>query len=400
MQNKSIRRGVTYGILMTIPALLLLLEEKLMVGQLCVQGSDARVYISIADNFVSTGHFIQTARPYIGLVVPPGTPFMITLFRLFGLSDYGIMAAQTLMFGLDNVLLFETEKCVLGKGLWAPIIFTLACMRSYLRLGMVMVEHYYLFLLCLAIWIVYNRMKMPKKIILLNIVGLAMILTRPILATVYLCILLYTLFWCWKNRNHKIGTAMILLPILIIAFNISINYRETGEYILLENYSGYDLYMASRPDAPVTIEESSQYIVDEPDINRIREDSTLTASERNNLFKNLAKQNCRNNFGVWIKNSICRGYELFIKKYAFVTLYSLCGGFLLAARELRQKNFRATIMLTLTLMLVALTSLGIVELRYTMVIWPMASIHGAYITDMLVQHISTRVHRKASKKLT
>ena len=71
----------------------------------------------------------------------------------------------------------------------------------------------------------------------------------------------------------------------------------------------------------------------------------------------------------------------------------------MAARELRQKNFRAAIMLTLTLMLVALTSLGIVELRYTMVIWSMASIHGAYITDMLLQYVSTRIHRKAPKGL-
>ena len=386
---------------MTIPALLLLLEEKLMVGQLCVQGSDARVYISIADNIVSTGHFIQTARPYIGLVVPPGTPFMITLFRLVGLSDYGIMTVQILMFGLDNIMLFETEKRISGKGLWAPIIYTLASMRCYLRLGMVMVEHYYLFQLCLAIWIAYNnRMTIPKKIIFLNVVGLAMVLTRPILAPVYLCILLYTLFWCWKNRDYKIGTAMILLPILVMTINMAINYKETGEYILLENYSGYDLYIASRPDAPVTIEESSQYIVDEPYVNRIREDSSLTASERNNLFKNLARQNCRNSFGIWIKNSICRGYELFIKKYAYMTLYTLYGGFLLAVRELKQKTYRAAVMLSLTLMLAALTSFGIVELRYTMIIWPMASIHGAYFTDVLLRHLRTKIQQKEPKTLT
>ena len=398
MKKKGSQKGIAYGVLMTVPAFFLLLEEYLMAGQLCIQGSDARVYISIADNYISTGHFIQTARPYIGMVVPPGTPFMITLFRLAGLSAYGVMAVQILLFGLSNIMLFETGERISGRGLWAPIFYSLACMRCYLRLGVVMVEHYYLFLLCFAIWTVYKKMTTVKKIILLNVVGLAMVFTRPILSPVYLVILLYTIYWCWKNRNYKIGTVMILMPILMMGFNITINYRETGEYIFLENYSGCDLYFASRPDAPVTIKESSMYIVDEPDINRVQEDSTMTFTERNEFFKSLARQNCKNNFGAWLRNSFFRGYELFLKKYAFATLFPFCGGLLLAVREQKQKNCRGTIILILTLMLAVLTSLGIVELRYTLVIWPMASIHGAYLAEVLLR--SAQDHQDEPEQLT
>ena len=55
-------------------------------------------------------------------------------------------------------------------------------------------------------------------------------------------------------------------------------------------------------------------------------------------------------------------------------------------------------MLILTLMLAVLTSLGIVELRYTLVIWPMASIHGAYLAEVLLR--SAQDHQDEPEQLT
>ena len=388
LRKESIHKGIAYGILLTIPAILLLLEEYRMVGQLGIQTSDARVYIGVADNFVSSGHFITTVRPNPGLVVPPGTPFMITLFRLLGLNNTGIIVAQALLFGLDNIFLYETERNITNRGLWSPIIFTGACMRCYLRLGVVMVEHYYLFLLCLAIWVIYSELRTDKKLIILNLSGLAMLLTRPVLSPIYSFILLYTLFWCGKNRNYKIGVGMLLLPIVLLSVNLMVNHRETGEWILLENYSGYDLYISSRSDAPVTIEEAGRHIIEEEDILLVYDDGTIKQTERNTFFQERARKNIREHFGLWLQKAVLRGYELFLRKYYWVTLYMLIGGLLMAAGELKQGKYRAAIMLGLTLMLTAITSFGVVELRYTLIIWPMASIHGAFLTDLILRRLS------------
>ena len=387
-------RLFAYLILMIVPASLVLLSEYLIVGELCLQTSDARIYISIADNFVKTGHFIQKARPYVGMVVPPGTPLMITLFRIMGLSNNAIMAVQILMFGISNVFLYETEKRITGKGFWAPAIFTLAYLRCFLRLGVVMVEHYYLFQLCFLLWLIYSDIRMQNRIISMNLVGLAMLLTRPVLLPVYCVILIYTIFWCSKNDKNLIGAGIILLPILIISINIAVNYRETGEVVLLENYSGYDLYCSSRPDAPVTVQEAAEYSKEDPVADQVKEEKNLTMSERNARFKMLARENLRNYFSLFLRNSFLRCYELFIKQYYWASIYALFGGVLLAIRELKQTNLRAIAVLVLTVLMALITSFGIIELRYSVVIWPMASVHGAYMTDWLLSYIIRQDQRK------
>ncbi len=382
MQGRKTQTITIYSILLIVPALLVLLMEFSIVGKLCIQTSDARVYISIADNYINTGHFIQTARPYIGMVVPPGTPLMITMFRMLGFSNFAIMAAQVLMFGISNIFLYEAEKKITGSGGWAPVIYTMAYLRCFFRLGVVMVEHYYLFLLCMAIWLIYSDTIDYKKIVALNVTGLVMVFTRPVLLPAYLAIMLYSLSWSWKNKKHIIAAGIILLPILILGVNVSVNYRETGEIILLENYSGYDLYSASQPDSPVTVKEAAEYSKENPDIERINNDNTLTMTERNKLFKMLAKENIKNNLLVYLRNSCLRGYELFFKQYYWATIYPLLGGVLLAIIELKQRRMN-TIILLITMILAIVSSFGVIELRYSIVIWPMASVHGAYLTHFL-----------------
>lgn len=45
-------------------------------------GPDAKLYYSIAENFRTTGHFIQTARDSALFVVPFGVPLILTILRL------------------------------------------------------------------------------------------------------------------------------------------------------------------------------------------------------------------------------------------------------------------------------------------------------------------------------
>lgn len=387
-QKNEWKRAAIWIVLLTIPALLMILTEYRHMGSFGHQTPDARVYISIADNFVSTGHFIQTERNVSGLVVPPGLPAILTVFRLLHFSDWMIISVQILMFGACNIMLYETECKINGYGIWAPIIYTMAYMRCWICLGLFLVEHYYLFLLCLAIWVMYREYNENRKLWLLNMIGLAMVLIRPLLSTVYITILGYTLWRGTKKENKTLVIFSLLLPLFVFTLNVAVNYRETGEIILLENYSASDMYTASRLGSPIHIEEA-QHFPDEVYLSIVNNES-LTASEKNEIFKKLTKENLRDHFWTYLKNGILRGHELFFKAYAWSTIYTLAGGIMLAHEERKQKKWRATVMLLLTMLIAVLSSFGVSECRYSIVIWPMASIHGAYITHK----IWDRLYRK------
>ena len=380
-QKNEWKRAAIWIVLLTIPALLMILTEYRHMGSFGHQTPDARVYISIADNFVSTGHFIQTERNVSGLVVPPGLPAILTVFRLLHFSDWMIISVQILMFGACNIMLYETECKINGYGIWAPIIYTMAYMRCWICLGLFLVEHYYLFLLCLAIWVMYREYNENRKLWLLNMIGLAMVLIRPLLSTVYITILGYTLWRGTKKENKTLVIFSLLLPLFVFTLNVAVNYRETGEIILLENYSASDMYTASRLGSPIHIEEA-QHFPDEVYLSIVNNES-LTASEKNEIFKKLTKENLRDHFWTYLKNGILRGHDFFFKDSATTEIYTLAGGIMLAREEKKKKKWRATVMLLLTMLIAVLSSFGVSECRYSIVIWPMASIHGAYITHKI-----------------
>lgn len=398
--SRPIRNAIVYIVLFTIPALLVLCLEWLTMGTLGVQSNDGRVYISVAENFLTTGHFVQTVRPVEGMIVPPGTPLMVLLYRLLGLSNTGIMIIQIVLFGVCNILLYETEKRITGRGIWAPIIYTMSYLRCFFRLGLVMVEHYYLLLLCLAVWVLYQDYSKRRKTVILNIVGFAMILFRPVLVPVYLVILVCSLKICWRERKmqphpYALPVGLILVPILILTVNTTQNYRETGYVIMFENYSASDLYVASREDSPVTLEGAAQFLDDT--YRRLDTDKTLNMTERNKLFKSYAIRNIKHHPILFIKNGLLRGHEIFLKAYAWATLYTLAGGIMLAVSEKRKGCNRALIMLLLTLLLAVVSSFGVSELRYSIVIWPVASLHGAFITNHLFGRLKAVTHRKTAQ---
>ena len=60
-----------------LPPLLLMLYQ-LLFSEYTSLYPDARLYLSIADNFLHTGHFIQTDRAGVEIVVPFAYPLYIT----------------------------------------------------------------------------------------------------------------------------------------------------------------------------------------------------------------------------------------------------------------------------------------------------------------------------------
>ena len=385
MKNPNARRYLAWLILLTIPAILMLQMEYRAVGEIGHLSPDARVYLSVADNFIKHGHFIQKVRNVKGMVVPPGVPFVLTIFRLLHFSNAMLIGVHVLMFGIANILLFETERHLFGRGIWAPVLYTLANLRCRIVLGNILVEHYFLFLLCLGVWLVYREMRQENKTLWLNLIGLALMMIRPVLSVVYLPILAYTVFWSVKNRKTMIGIGAVLLPVVILSLNVAVNYRETGNYVLFENYSGSDMYIATSVNAPIHIEDANSYMDDT--LHEIIHDDSATMQDRNRLLKEHARENLRDHFGRYLLNGLLRGHELFLKAYAWTTLYTLAGGIMLAREEYRHRKMRSAVVLALILVLVVVSSFGVPDLRYSIVIWPMASIQGAYLTHRILKAV-------------
>ena len=100
-------RVLAWLILLVLPGLLMLRMETMTMGVIGHQTPDAVLYLSIADNFVNTGHFIQTARDVKGMVVPPGTPIMLTVYRLLHASNRIMLVIHFLMFFRNHSLWYS-----------------------------------------------------------------------------------------------------------------------------------------------------------------------------------------------------------------------------------------------------------------------------------------------------
>ena len=98
-----------------LPPLLLMLYQ-LLFSEYTSLYPDARLYLSIADNFLHTGHFIQTDRAGVEIVVPFAYPLYITLLRAVGMPLAGFTVLNLLSVGASSVFLYDTERRLFGSG--------------------------------------------------------------------------------------------------------------------------------------------------------------------------------------------------------------------------------------------------------------------------------------------
>ena len=380
-QNKRIL--ISRLAVLVIPTAVLLMYEYYRMGKIGNLTADGRLYLSVADNFLTNGHFIQYVRWFPGFVVPPGLPLILLLLRVLCFTETMIIGFQTILFGGSCLLLAESERELFGRAGLSPLVYLLGYMRCRLLLGNIMVEHYYLFLMCLILWLILGA-GTRRKLLWLNLAGLFLLLTRPALSPVYLAVLGVTLSSSWKKRKPVDAVAALLLPILALGLNLAINYRETGEIILLESYSGTDLYITACADAPVTIEEGENYLDETRDA--IYYDDNMTMAEKSSKLGSMAKVYVREHPGEYLWKSVRRFGVLFLKSYGYLTLLSVGGAVLMIAHEeRREKRSLQKGLLAMNILLAVLTSFGIPEIRYTAVIWPLAALHFAALPHRLLE---------------
>ena len=326
MNNKSVLRRNIGGALAFLLPVLLFLSLSLRDGSLADIGADAECYLSVADNFLATGHFIQTVRPFDDLVVPFGLPLILTAFRALGMSVEAIAAVQHLMVGASCLLLYLAEKNSCGRGGFAPAAFCLALLRTDISPENIYVEIYYLFFLCLILWLLSREdMPLPRRLLWLNIAGFCVFVVRLVLLLVWLPILAYTL-WCVAKKRFPLRRALILGAVFagLLLGNAANNRREAGHWVWMENYSGNDMYLANNPCTQTRHFTSSltDSFADEEYFD-IRNDWHIDQTQRDQAFNAAARRWIVQNPGQFAKNTLVKFWRLFLSHWLYGSLAAL-----------------------------------------------------------------------------
>lgn len=284
---------------------------------------DGSLYLSIADNFIKTGHFVQTARPYeVNFIAPPGLPLLIALIKGLTYNTNCVVAFQYILFGLSAVFLTVAGDQLLSRrrpNLLIALLFVLASAHfDTPNPGMVITETYTIFILCaLLALFTHPRISSQRKAVVGIPLMFAAYLIRPVvsgllvLAVGYYLVQLIRKKWSWKPLVLQLSVFALILTV-----NTCVNHRETGYWVMLENYGGVPMYQANNPNTKTT-EYNSHLIAEFDDgyFSQIYFDETLDTQQKNELLSQRASQFMLENLGFTLKNAAERYKSFFIKDW-------------------------------------------------------------------------------------
>lgn len=363
-------------------------------------GPDAELYYSIAENFRTTGHFIQTARDSALFVVPFGVPLILTILRLIGFTLPMIIAVQYLMLGTACMLLYKTERILFGKGGFAPLFYGVALLRTKLDLYNIYLEHYFLLLLILLLYLsVRKDMPAGKRLTYMNLAGAYLVACRPALLPVYIAVLVYSLVLLLRRKLSAGRFAVFLLiPILLFGANTLVNYRETGYPIVMDSYSGRDVYAANNPDTTTRYYSGDIYETFGEEYTSVQDDPDLDRVQKNKIFKDMGMKWIKENPGDFLSNTAKKFVMDFIRLWYGVLIPCFLGAVHMIAVCPKWRRW-TIVTLALNLVLAVITAMGIVLTRYTIVVWPLAALHLAAIAyptlAWLIKHVFPQKRIKA-----
>lgn len=384
-----------------LPPLLLLLNQYIY-QDVSSLSPDARLYLSIADNFLSTGHFIQTDRA-VEIVVPFAYPLYLTLLRAVKMPVFGFFILNLLSVSVSSVFLYDTERELFGRGGFSCLVYTAILTRSALAPFNLYVEYLFLFMLCWLIRVTFRKdLPLRRRIVLMNVSGFLAFASRPVLMPVYAAVLAYSLYACVKHRAElrrlrSLAAGIVLIPLVIFGINTAVNYRETGEIIPIANYGSESVCFALNPKSGVFTCENSYTLEDTtPEVRAVHDNNELTVTEKGRAYKALLKEYLLHDTGHVISVAVRRGLRLFFRFTRCLTALALWGAVWMLVRTPKGERRLLMLLGLLSAVLIAvLTSMGIYELRYVLPIWPLAAVHTAALPNYILDDLRRR--RRARK---
>ena len=354
---------------------------------------DSKLYLSIADNYLATGHFVQTTRPVGTFVVPFGLPVILTVFRAMRLSTGAIIAVEYLVVSFSCLLLAKAEERLFGVGWVSPLVYTGALIRAHLEINDICPEYFFLFCLTAVIYLLTrDDMPLKKRLLWLNAVCLAGYLIRTLLIVVYLPVLLYTLYAALRKRVPLFTAVLaVLVPCLTLYGIGQVNEKEVGHRIYTSNYSGSDIYTANNPDTNTgffVYRIHASFVGDEYYV--IASDASKDPTEKNAAFTEAAGKWIRENPVQFTKNTLFKTWSLFVGYWRCISLAALLCGIWLIICGSGFSRPRGCLYLLFNLLLALITGMGLLVGRYSIVIWPLCSIHMAGAWHWLINRIKKK----------
>lgn len=398
MLNKIKRFTDTHHLLCKIlvfvfSAALMMTLSFIWTGSLVYYNGDSKMYISIADNFLDNGHFIQTLRTdRENFVVPLGFPAILTIIRLFTRSNLAIALVQYIVFGFACVLLYCAERNFFGNigGLSVLMHCLMLWHIHYAAPGCVVTETWYITPLIFCVWLLSRKdIKTDSRLTMAYIALFIGFIIRPLLGMFFFPLAVYMIVQTvFKKYNPLRLVLLISVSVLIMAAIAAINYRETGHVVFTEAYSGISVYLQNNENIAewgIDFGKGEYEYADEQFL-AIYNRTDIDYVEKNELLGDLGYEFMFSHPWLTIKNIVYKFSYLFITNWYYLIVFVAAGAFVSFKTNTKfRKEF--IIILIAALAVAVVTSMGLPESRYTYVVFPVYTLFTAAFFGFCVHRI-------------
>ena len=340
-------------------------------NELYTSSGDGDLYISIAENFLQTSHFIQNVRPHeINMVVPPGLPPILTILYFIGHTTSFVIFVQYLLFALFSVVLYKAINnfypnkiiSILGVIIYC---FSDAILTSTGSPRYIMTEVYTQFIFIAVLYVMsIKKYDFEVKTKLLMPILLIGSLIRTVLFTLFFIdIVIYIVLLIKNKHSFKFLLKFSIVVIAILSINTMVNFRETGEFIPIQNYGAIPIYQANNANTSTKAYSSSiseQFSDDY--FFEVYNNKELTTSEKSSLLSEETKKYVMSNLSTVIKNALIKFKNMFITPY-YLDFYVWAIGSIILFVVTRRKELIYLFFTNLIIMI--LTSFGLNIFRYS-----------------------------------
>lgn len=340
-------------------------------NELYTLSGDGDLYISIAENFLQTSHFIQDIRPReINMVVPPGLPSIFTILYFIGHTTSFVIFVQYLLFALFSVVLYKAINnfypnkiiSILGVIIYC---FSDAILTSTGSPRYIMTEVYtqFIFIAVLHVMSIKKYDFEVKTKLLMPILLIGSLIRTVLFTLFFIDIVIYIVLLIKNKHSFKFLLKFSIVVIAILSINTMVNFRETGEFIPIQNYGAIPIYQANNANTSTKAYSSSiseQFSDDY--FFEVYNNKELTTSEKSRLLSEETKKYVMSNLSTVIKNALIKFKNMFITPY-YLDFYVWVIGSIILFVVTRRKELIYLFFTNLIIMI--LTSFALNIFRYS-----------------------------------
>ena len=340
------------------------------------------------------------------MIVPPGTPIVFLVFWLLFHTEKAIVCFQYFLFGLDCVLCAEAVRELLYGivknqiinrffPLCAAILFARYALKTNcVNPALLLTENYTVFLICLIL-LLCAKWKRAGKNKVLYLFGTLLLLCffRP--ACIGMVFVAAVAVGCFEDRKklpYKAIVAEFCVFGVLLGINGYINCRETGEFVIIENYSGQGIWLANNENTIPTWYDSSMAVeMMSSEMQAIQNNDKLSYSEKNSIYSTKGKEYILHHPLNTLNNMRIKNDRLFINGISLCAFVLFILGLLLLRGKQVLSSFQMLVFGGGFFMISVTTVLGLLVLRYIAPVIPFYAILGGasieYMIDCMVNSI-------------